>query len=245
MSSFDSPDRPRSACVTCPPPREEGKPWRLADDGYRTCSGCYDRIREALKDIADRYAALNPAPGASGESGSRGAPGFGSRSPASDHVLCMTDRRSSTVARVWVGADGRVHRESERPPLSVWGTLDGAAWAIAEERGIDGPPADTTVYGLTRFIDTQLDWLTRNLLVVDVWADLRALVGQLRPVTGDPGRRHIGLCPNSIDDGEHTRECGARLFAPLRGDEIRCNTCSRVWPRDEWLRLGDLLQEAS
>lgn len=239
MSTIDSPDRPQQACATCPPPREEGQPWRTADPGYLTCSGCYDHVRDALKEIAKRYNALNPTPGASGESGGRGAPGFGSRSPASDHIIAMTDRRSSTVARVWVGADGRVHRESERPPLSVWGVLDGAAWAIAEERGIDGPAPDITVHQLTRWIDHQLDWLTRNLLVVDVWRDLRGLVGQLRPVTGD-ARALIGVCPNLPEGAE--QECGSRLYAPTKGDTIVCSACSRRWPRPEWEHLGRMIQ---
>jgi hypothetical protein len=233
--------RPTRACLLCPPPRE-GAAWRLADDSYRTCSNCLDRLREALKDIVKRYAQLDPTPGASGDHGGRGAPGFGSRSPASEHILCMTDRRSSPVARTWLGADGRLHCESERPPLSVHNVLDTAAWAIAEERGIDGPDVTATVDELTRFIDAQLDWATRHEIVVDLWADLRALLAQLKPATGEPGRRHIGLCPVVIDEGEHTRECGARLYAPLKGDEIQCRACGEVWPREKWLRLGDLLE---
>jgi hypothetical protein len=233
--------RPSRACLLCPTPRE-GSPWRLADDGYRTCSGCLDRLREALKDIAKRYAQLDPTPGASGEHGTRGAPGFGSRSPASEHILCMTDRRSSAVARTWLGADGRLHYEAERPPLSVHNVLDTAAWAIAEERGIDGPDVTATVDELARWLDAQLDWATRNTIVVDLWADLRALQAQLKPATGEPGRRHIGLCPVVIDEGDHTRECGARLYAPLKGDEIQCRACGEVWPREKWLRLGDLLE---
>jgi len=235
----DTPERPSNACITCPPPREEGKPWRLADDSYVTCSGCYDKIRETLKDITKRYTALNPALGGTGESGSRGAPGFGSRPPASDHIITMTDRRSSSVARVWVGADGRVHQEPERPPLSVWSVLDGAAWAIAEERGIDGPPPDVTVQTLTRWIDNQLDWLTRNPLVIDVARDLRALVAQLRPATGET-RAFIGLCPNLPENAE--QECQARLYAPTKGDTIRCGACGREWARPTWERLGQMLQ---
>jgi hypothetical protein len=240
LSDIDSPHRPDSACRLCPPPREGGS-WRLADHGYLTCEHCYLRLRDVLKEIDERYQRLDPTPGASGENGGRGAPGFGSRSPASDHILCMTDRRSSPVARTWLGRDGRLHREAERPPLSVWGVLDGACWAIAEERGVDGPPPASTVYALTRFIDVQLDWVTRHLLVVDVWADLRALASQLRPVTGDQ-RARIGTCPNTLDEGEHSRECGAILHAPTRGDTISCAACSRKWPRSEWETLGRMIQ---
>src|SRR5690606_7642312 len=242
MPDHGTPDRPAAACVLCPPPRE-GRPWRLADRGYATCSVCDLRIRGALKEIDERYQQLDPTPGRSGDYG-RGAPGFGSRSPASDHIIAMTDRRSSAVARVWTAADGRVHRESERPPLSVWGVLDGAAWAIAEERGVDGPEPTATVSELVGWISNQLDWLTRNPLVVDVWRDLRVLVAQLRPVTGDK-RAKIGRCPNVIDEGETTRECGAPLYAPTRGDTIHCTACPAHWPRPEWERLGRILQSGA
>jgi hypothetical protein len=242
VSTVDATPRPARACLLCPPPRTDGA-WRLADDSYRTCSGCLDRLREALKDIAKRYAQLDPTPGASGEHGTRGAPGFGSRSPASEHILCMTDRRSSPVARTWLGADGRLHCESERPPLSVHNVLDTAAWAIAEERGIDGPGVTATVDELTRWIDVQLDWATRNDIVTDLWADLRALLAQLKPVTGEPGRRRVGTCPNTIDEGDETRPCEAPLFAPLNSDVIKCRACGREWHRPEWEQLGQLLQQ--
>jgi hypothetical protein len=235
--------RPAHACLTCPPPK--GHAWRPADAGYRTCSSCLDRMREQLRDIVRRWLQLDPTPGASGDHGTRGTPGFGSREPASSHIIAMRDRRSSRVARTWLGRDGRLHQESERPPLSVHGVLDTIAWDIAEHRALDGPDPRADVPQLARWIDRHLDWVTRQDTVDDVDAALRELVAQLKPVTGEPGRRHIGLCPTVIDEGDTTRECGARLFAPLRGDAIECGACQRVWPRSEWLRLGDLLGEAS
>lgn len=236
----NQPARPTAACLLCPPPRTHA--WRLADRGYRTCTNCYDKLRDLLKEIAERYQLLDPRPGASGEHGSRGAPGFGSRAPASEHIIAMRDRRSSSVARTWLGRDGRVHQESERPPLSVHNVLDLIAWEVAEHRSIDGPTAALDVHELCRWIDGHLDWITRHDTVTETFQMLRDLLTQLRPVTGEPGRRHIGLCPNVLDDGEHTRECAARLYAPLKGDSIECRQCQRIWPRSEWLRLGDLLE---
>ncbi len=231
--------RPAHACLTCPPPRSNA--WRPADDGYRTCSDCYDRLRENLAEIPARFAALDPRPGGGMESGGRGAPGFGSRAPGSDHIIAMRDRRSSTVARVWVGKDGRVHREPERPVLSVWSVLDTQAWAVAEARGI--VLADhLDVPALCRWIDGHLDWATRQPSVVELHEALRDLLGQLRPVTGEPGRRHIGICPGQDgEDGGEPAPCGARLYAPLTGSEIRCGQCDNRWPRESWLQLGDLL----
>jgi hypothetical protein len=236
----DTLTRPANACLICPPPRKVGY-WRMADPAYRTCSGCYDRLRDLLKEIPQRYLLLDPRPGSNTEHGTRGAPGFGSRAPASEHIIAMRDRRSSAVARTWLGHDGRLHQEHERPPLSVHNVLDLIAWDIAEARTLDGPNAALDVHDLCRWIDNHTDWITRQPAVEDIHHMLRDLLAQLRPVTGDPSPRHIGLCPNTVDDGDTTRECAARLYAPLRGDSIRCNTCSREWPRSEWLRLGDLL----
>jgi hypothetical protein len=143
---------------------------------------------------------------------------------------------------VWVGKDGRVHQEPERPPLSVPGVLDTLAWDVAEHRDQDGPSPRWTVHQLVTYLDANLDWSTRQASVVELSDALRALAAQLRPVTGEPGRRHIGLCPVTVDEGETTRECGAKLYAPLRGDQIECGTCGEVWPREKWLRLGDLLE---
>lgn len=239
----DTLQRPTNACICCLPPGPQ-RGWRTADPGYKTCASCLDRIRDLLKDINRRYLLLNPRPSASGDN-TRGAPGFGSRSPASEHIIAMRDRRSSPIARTWLGRDGRLHQESEHPPLSVHGVLDTIAWDIAEARQQHGPDERSDVHHLTRYIDVNLDWATRQAGIAEVDQQLRALTAQLKPVTGEPGRRHIGLCPVVIDEGEHTRECGARLYAPLKGDEIECRACGEVWPREKWLRLGDLLQDAS
>lgn len=235
---LDNP-RPAHACALCPPPKNNA--WWPADPGYRTCSDCYDRLRDQLREVERRWRLLDPRPGGQGETGGRGAPGFGSRPPASDHIIAMRDRRSSTVAHVWVGRDGRVHQEPERPPLSVHSVLDTLAWDVAEHRDQDGPQPSWDVHQLVRYLDANLDWTTRRDSVVDLSDGLRSLLAQLRPVTGEPGRRHIGLCPNTITEAETTRECGARLYAPLKSDSIECTACHRVWPRTEWLRLGDLL----
>lgn len=270
----DTIERPSSACATCPPPSKVGH-WRLADPSYRTCSSCYDKLRDDLKDIAARYLLLDATPGASGETGGRGAPGFGSRPSASPHIIVMTDWRSKSCEvavdaiayiwdpladdtlepgqygppggayvgkrEVWYGRDGRGHSEQERPPWSVPATLAGLVFLVAEERGMDQLGMGT-VADMVRWLDGQMDWITRQDMVTDFRDLLRTLVVQLRLATGDPSPRHIGLCPNTVDDGEQTRECGARLYAPLKGDSIQCRTCSREWPRSEWLRLGDLLE---
>ncbi|GAA4685654.1 hypothetical protein GCM10023215_21120 [Pseudonocardia yuanmonensis] len=74
---------------------------------------------------------------------------------------------------------------------------------------------------------------------------MRTLLLALKPVTGDPAPAVISTCPNVVDEGETTRECGAKLRAPLRDDMIHCRACGRRWPRNEWEHLGQLLQAAA
>lgn len=225
--------RPDSACVTHRPPTN-GRPWAQADPGYRTCTRCHQRIHEWLSPITTDndgrpdsipglYAMLNPLPGVGG-GGQRRAPGFASKSPANDHIIAITDPRST--------------RLEAGDPHSVPGVL--ASWTalLVDERHLT-PPAGT-VPAMARFLDTHLDYLTKQEWVEDFATELRELHAQLRAIGQQ--RRRIGICPNTIDAGETTRQCGAALFAPLHSDVIKCYACGREWPRAEWLRLGYLLE---
>lgn len=278
---------PANRCLTHHPPRP-GQAWRLADPGYRTCRGCYDRIHGWLSPltldddhwpdgIPGLYALLNAAPG-HGEVIRRG-PGFGSSAPASNHVIAMRDRRSKPceVARdgveyiwdetaedayprlppgvqgperrpgsyvtkrdVWRGADGKLYAEDPKPVRSVPHTLGGWVQMVAEER--DMTPGTGSVADLCAWLDRNLDWIGRQDWVTDLADDLQQLHRQLKLPAGGNARRPVGSCPNTIDEGEHTRTCDTPLFAPLRGDTIQCGGCDREWTRREWLRLGDLLE---
>ena len=50
-------ERPGWACLTCHPPTD-GRPWRRANEGYRTCAGCALRLRDQLIEITERYALM-------------------------------------------------------------------------------------------------------------------------------------------------------------------------------------------
>lgn len=271
--------RPDYACVLCLPPLGS-RAWRRAEDGYRTCDTCLERLGEVLLDVVVRYQRLNPTPGSNADAGGRGAPGFGSRSPASEHIILMRDRRSKSCEvafdgkvyvwdpkyqerlpvgvegpleppgayvehrEAWFGGDGRAHFEQERPPLSVPFTLSSLADLVAEERDMTAPRG--TVNDIAVWLDHQLDYVARQDWVTDVHEQLARLLGQLKPVTGDP-KIKIGECPNTIDEGEHTRECRTPLFAPTdssKDDTIRCAGCGRPWPRENWVELGKLMQAA-
>lgn len=214
-----------------------------------------------MSEVAERYLKLDPRPGANMESGSRGAPGFGSRPPASVHIIALRDPRSSQDARVWLGKDGRVHSEEVNPPKSVHGVLSTLAWSVADDRGVDGPGDREDVYGLLRYLDRHVDHVTRVAeLAVEVDSALRDLVGVLRPLTGDRKRR-IGKCPqphpDPPEDAEEGLKCGAPLFAPRglwasddTGDEaddevmvVRCNSCEHTWRGMQLFELGRALLE--
>lgn len=277
----DSLDRPDRACLLCPPPRKIGH-WRPADPGYKTCGDCLDRIRRALTDVRDQWATLNPTPTRAADPDSRGAPGFGSRSPASDHIITMRDPRSkscetgvdatvyehwtrdvhngwkpeplppgfigppplggyATKRDAWFGGDGRPHSEQERPPLSIPATIAGLCFLVAEDR--DMQPPTGPVDHLCRWLDAQLDHVTRQEWVVDVHEPIRELQGQLRAV--HDRRRLIGACSVLVGDDGDLHECGGKLYAPteLSWDvTIRCRSCGAEWARDEWLRLADILE---
>lgn len=288
-STSDSLSRPSWACLLCPPPSST-REWRPADQGYRTCDQCLDRLRETLHEVTKRYYKLDTRPGANADLESRGAPGFGSRAPASEHIIVMRDRRSKscevaydgtvytewqtvddpdndveawsrrlpkgvegpleppgkyTKAReVWFAADGKGHQEQARPPRSIHGALDSMCTMVAEDR--DMTPPFGTVADLSRWLDKQLDFVTRQDWVPDVVNELHELLAQLKPVTGDK-RQKIGKCPNTLDEGETSKECGAWLYAPTQNakdETIRCRSCGREWPKSEWIGLMDLLESA-
>ena len=272
--------RPDGSCLLCYPP-EDDQDWTRAHPGYTTCDKCHGRFCKRLSEIVERYAKLNPTPGAGSDNTTRGAPGFGSRSPASEHIIVMRDWRSKSheVAHDtiryrwdpdiqhalpkgvhgpseapgayvktdgWVAGDGKLHTEQERPPRSIPFTLACLAQMVAEDRDMT-PPQFRQVPDLARWLDSQSDYVTRQTWVNDIDSEFRSLLSQLRPVTGDP-KIWIGDCPNTLDEGEHTRECGAPLHAPTdssRDETIRCPNpvCGRKWTRPHWEELGRLLQD--
>jgi hypothetical protein len=237
---------PGHRCLLHRPPRD-GRSWTRPDPGYRTCGACLARVRERLAEVCARWEVLDSRPGCLGEESGPRPPGFGPRSPASDVVIVMRDWRSVRTAIRWLDGNRRtVHRESARPPLSVLAELHTLARHVADARDLVGP-VRLTVAEIVRWLDGQLDWVTRQPGVVEFDRVIRELVSQLRPLTGEPRARRVGQCPNVIDEGEHTRECATPLYAHLhQGPDsvIRCSGCRRVWARGDWLQLGRMLQTA-
>lgn len=243
--------RPDGACLTHRPPKP-GQSWRRADSSYRTCSACYDRLHKWLSPIgvddegrSDNipvlYAALDATPGGNGHG--RRAPGFGSRSPGSDHVISIRDRRSKSyeVARdgveyvwdpdvdngipwspgayvekrdVWFGSDGKAYREETSPARSIPHVLGSWVQLVSEEREVK--PGTGDVADLCVWLDRNLDWITRQDWVDEFHTDLQDLRGRLRTATGNGGQSPVGYCIELLDTGE----CRAPIYMP-RGEKPR------------------------
>jgi hypothetical protein len=206
-------------CVTC----STVKKPRRATPGYRTCNSCSDRIREAIGEIPGQYVALTEVEALLPqmfEDGRRG-PGFGSRSPARDIVIAVTDWRTT-----WT-EDDRLHN-----PLSVL-----RSWAsMVRDEVSEQPPDHVTIYTEAALLVRRLDHVTRQEWVDDMWRELRECRDQLRTIAGEPRPVPIGRCPNT-PEGQN-EECGAPLYAPAHGDTITCRGCGEQWPRSRWQLLG-------
>lgn len=227
-------------CLTC---STSSKP-RRAPDGYRTCNACADRIREALQEIPAQYARLTTTAAllpTTGDGGRRG-PGFGSRSPARDVVIAVTDWRT-----VWA-QDDRLHH----PPSVLHGWAQMVRGEVGEARPArcmcstadDEPepercPAASqggACHTEAALLIRRLDHVTRQEWVADMWRELREVVDQLRTIAGEPHPTCIGRCPNIPEDTG--KECGTALYVRQGTDTITCRGCGRQWERREWLHLG-------
>ena len=100
-----------------------------------------------------------------------------------------------------------------------------------------------TVRSEALLLDGWMDWITKQDWVGELETELREVRDQLRSETGEPNPKPIGYCINTLDEGEHTRECQAPLFAPREGTALRCHHCGREYDGLDLVKL-ELAQEA-
>lgn len=211
-----------------------GQPFP-ARHGYLLCARCTDRLHDALREIIDCYAllddALVPASGAgTATTGGRGAPGFGSRSPARDTVIALTDPRT--------------HAEEDGDPHSVLSILSSWADNVRDDTGQDAPTGPTTVSGEVGFLVRWMDHIARQDWVGDFADEIHELLGQLRTVLGLQERAiPIGPCPARLHDLDNggTVTCGTPLRVRLSAERITCRSCGTSWPRERWDELSGSL----
>lgn len=239
LHAADVMERPSSACLACPPPKGT-RPWKRAERGFFACEQCTDEMASNLVEVEQRYYRLSPIQGGGAGDGQPMPKEWESKSPGSDYIIVMRDSRSSQDVKVWIGGDGRIHRESERPPLSVYGVLVTEAFDTAERRELTRTTSFESVAALTTFLSRHLGWWARQDDVGEFAEKLRGLVAQLRPVTGDPRPKPFARCPNVIELGEgKSAPCGGSLYAPPAwSTAIECRDCGETWDRPKWRQLG-------
>lgn len=188
-------------CVHCRGPSEA-----------RACEACLTRLDGQLAEVGELWLELDPVPG--GPEGGRRSPGWGSRSPARDDVICLTDWRSDvSVARALAQACRfPALRANLRAPGTVPGmiTLLRLAWVLDLLSAADAAAVDTTL------------------------AHLRAATNRAERTVP------VGPCPVEIPDpdGAEPIRCAAPLRAPLHGPRITCPECGTRWERDQWPALA-------
>jgi hypothetical protein len=208
-------ERPSGACLTHLPPKR-GTFWRSADPGYKTCTACYDQLHKWLSpigvdddgrpdNIPFLYLALDSRPGVTGPG--RRSPGFGSRSPANDHIIAMSDPRTVQV--------------EDHDPCSAEALLRQWVLLVWDERYDDEAlnrvdyrqrraALPSRVDSAAMWLDRQLGWLTQQDIVTDFYSELKELRRQLRSAGRDGGQPPVGHCIEILEDGE----CRAEIYMP-------------------------------
>lgn len=220
-----------ATCIVPRCNRGDARPAEIPAARY-ACTQCVTALRHTLRGI-EVYAHLLtimtlPMQGR----GERRSPGFGSRSPARDDVIVALDYRSRTAGD---GPD-----DEDQPTRSILGSLHQLARWIREEQDVNAP-LNITVATEIGYLIGAMDFCAHQTWIDDVAGDLRELHAQCRRLAGDQPPKPIGRCPSLLDDGE----CRTPLYTPVRGEDIYCAGCGRIWPKAEWLRLAMVLTEGS
>lgn len=194
-----------SLCITCP----EARP-NIARSGGATCWYCHDRLQQMLIEVVQRYARLSARPQGGADFGRR-APGFASRPPVNIHIAALRDPRTAPITL------GEAH--SPLNLLITWGrwVRDARGQTRARYPQDFGDLAIAYVEG--QYLDSALDWVTRQPWVPKIYEQTRAVVSQLRKANGEPNPRPFAQC-----------ECGSPLFPPRDGDlVVRCAGCELTY----------------
>lgn len=205
------------ACVACD--RRSAEPESLL------CARDLEQLVALLGELAVSYRALDPAPGSGGANGGRGAPGFGSRSPAREAVLVLTDRRFQAF-------------DPTRPeqPAGIVCVLGWWADRAREEDLLPARRTPRTVDAEAHALVSRVEQLARRWWVGEMITALRHAVrhvrwarGQLEPTVP------IGQCPS----------CTGQIRARSWGKQARCQGCGMDWAGEQQLRaLGEQLGDA-
>jgi hypothetical protein len=253
----NTPDEP--LCIACD--------QRPARRDSLACRPCLRRVTDHLDEIAAGYGRLDPTPGAAGITGAPAPPGYGSRSPARDTVLVLTDtrrqahdpdlpRNASSLLRTvaWWADEARIAGLLDEPRRTFAVDRRGAVGVLAR-----------TVAGECEALAGVVGRLGNVWWFGDMARNLDAAVGHLRRALGDVEQTvPLGACPRPApgyaamfealvgDVGEvlaartsRAPRCGGEVRARAFGDSARCRRCGHRWEGEaEVRRLGAQLGDA-
>lgn len=212
-----TPGAEQGACLVCD--------RRTAENGALLCARDLEGLVALLGELTVGHRALDPQPGAGGANGGRGAPGFGSRSPARDAVLVLTDPRPQAF-------------DPARPeqPAGIVCVLGWWADRAREDGLIPVRRGPRTVDGEAALLVAHVDQVARRWWVGEMVTSLRHAVRHVRLVRGQlEPTVPIGQCP----------KCSGQIRARSWGRQARCQGCGMDWAGEQQLRaLGEQLGDA-
>lgn len=143
------------------------------------CTYCLDALFVDLREIAREYRRLDPNPRSGGSETGRRSPGFGSQSPANDHVIALRDRRTRA----------RVHGDLQNAHTFMVDWLH----YVQRYRGmaLSSPVSIEAAYYA---LYSHQDFIGRQEWVTDLAMGTRSVLGQLRSANGDEPPTKIGTC---------------------------------------------------
>lgn len=182
------------------------------------CPDCVNRLTRQLREVGAYWSLLGYMSAPVRDSGGRGAPGYGSRTPARDEVLVALDPRSfPDLEESW----------TRSIPVAIAGLSE----ALADERGHTGQPGAS---GLGYVIDS-VQWAAEQHWFDEFADDIGELHREARALAHDRPDS-LGACLEVL--------CGAPVFwrAAWRGEKrvsvARCVGCSREYDGLDLVRLG-------
>lgn len=200
----------------------------------RICNACTNRLERWLEQIPERYALLPRylLPSADLDANPESKATKRPHAPAPVRVAAL-DLLDTRKGRRWQGTEPTSDRRG------ALGALLAIANEIREARG--SRPRDTsTVLHEATTIRRQLDWLTTQPWITDVYQEVRTLHRDLGDAIGEYPPKPVGTC-YVIPEGEDD-ECGGPLLPNHSG--VFCPRCGTSWGHDELRRVGMALGDA-